>query len=491
VYTILHISDLHRSTSYPFSNEEIVSALHSDIARAAREDPPISFPDAIIVSGDLVQGLPLDSSQYPNGLREQYRVSLQLLIYLTETFVSGDRSKVVIIPGNHDVDFNKSRQSMDFVDVPIAEVYPRLQGHEGHMHRWNWKEGRLYRIRDWPLYEERFWLFNETFNEFYRDTKLAHNVDPRRYYNLFELKGGEIAVCAFNSCNGNDCYSYVGDIPSQAISISYLDLCRSKRTYRLRIAVWHHDVAGPPKRTDYMDQDTVKLMIDRGYRLGFHGHQHKSDAAPYSIYTSGRNTMAIVSSGSLCAGVDDIPGGVSRQYNIVQIADDMGTARVHVRESKEPKIFSPGRFIGLGNLSYVDVTWSPFVQAAPVDPDHVRAFGRERLAKLDHIEHLLRSGQHDTALAELDATVDELGEHGRRLRIEALTRAGKWSRLADLLSTPANAEEATRLVRALVGDRNWTKVGEVLAAPAIRTLLDDPQLTELASYARAERILRP
>jgi 3',5'-cyclic AMP phosphodiesterase CpdA len=78
VYTILHISDLHRSTSYPFGNEEIVSALRADIARAARETTPIAAPDAIIVSGDLVQGLRLGSKDYPDGLREQYQVALDL-----------------------------------------------------------------------------------------------------------------------------------------------------------------------------------------------------------------------------------------------------------------------------------------------------------------------------------------------------------------------------------------------------------------------------
>jgi Calcineurin-like phosphoesterase len=491
VYTIIHISDIHRSTAYPFANDEIVSALHADIARAAHENPPIDPPDAIIVSGDLVQGLPLGSTEYPDGLREQYRVAFELFVTLAETFVAGDRSKIVLIPGNHDVDFNKSLTSMDVVDVSLTEVHPLLHGPEGYMYRWNWKEGKLYRIRDWRLYEERFWLFNETYNNFYQNVTLAHKIDPRRYYNLFELCNGEIAVCAFNSCYGNDCFSYVGEIPAQEVSTAYQDLSRSTTTYRLRIAVWHHDLSGPPKRSDYMDQDTVKLMIDRGYRLGFHGHQHKSDAAPYSIYTSDRNTMAIVSSGSLCAGAEDIPGGVARQYNIVQIADGMGGARVHVRESKEPKIFSPGRFISLGNRSYEDVSWTPYVQPKPIPAGHTRALGRIRLAKVDEIEHLLRAGEHEAAIAELDLMRDDLGEYGRRLRIIALTQGNRWPELATVLSPPTNADEATRLIRALVECRNWPRVDEALTAVSTRALLDEPRLRELSNYARAERMLNP
>lgn len=490
MYTILHISDLHRSISHPFDNEEIVSALSADIARAARETIPIAQPNAIIVSGDLVQGLPLGSRDYPEGLREQYQVALELLVSLTETFVSGDRSKVVLIPGNHDVDFNKSFESMDIVNIPIEEVSRILYSSEDPMYRWNWKDGKLYRIRDKELYEDRFSLFNDLYLKFYDGVSLAHDLDPRRYYNLFELKNGEIVVCAFNSCFNNDCFSYVGEVPSKAVSMGHLTLTQAPRKPRLRIAVWHHDVAGPPKRTDYMDQEIVKLMIDRGYRLGFHGHQHKSDATPYSLNTSDKQTMAVVSAGSLCAGVSDIPGGVSRQYNIVEIADDLASARIHVRESREPKIFSPGRFISLGNRSYEDVNWTAYADEKPVNTADARAFGSVVLSSLENIERHLREKNFDSAIAELDGKSDVLGSHGRRLRIEALKGSGKWPELAALVSDPANADEAALLVRALVESREWTKVDEALAATATLSLLDAARIDELRHYALAERMLK-
>jgi 3',5'-cyclic AMP phosphodiesterase CpdA len=58
-YTILHISDLHRSPTHPIGNDELLSSLVSDFERAATEDPTFGPPDAIVVSGDLVQGVPL------------------------------------------------------------------------------------------------------------------------------------------------------------------------------------------------------------------------------------------------------------------------------------------------------------------------------------------------------------------------------------------------------------------------------------------------
>jgi 3',5'-cyclic AMP phosphodiesterase CpdA len=93
MFTLLQISDLHRAVSEPFSNEEIMSSLVADVERYPTERPSISKPDAIIVSGDLVQGLPLRSPSYPAGLVAQYEVALDLLKRLTDTFLAGDRSK--------------------------------------------------------------------------------------------------------------------------------------------------------------------------------------------------------------------------------------------------------------------------------------------------------------------------------------------------------------------------------------------------------------
>lgn len=48
-FSILHISDLHRSPQDPISNDELVSALVSDRDSYRHEDPSIATPDAIVV----------------------------------------------------------------------------------------------------------------------------------------------------------------------------------------------------------------------------------------------------------------------------------------------------------------------------------------------------------------------------------------------------------------------------------------------------------
>ena len=104
---------------------------------------------------------------------------------------------------------------------------------------------------------------------------------------------------AFNSCAGNDCFSFKGEIPPEAIARSDLELS-DLGPWRPRIAVWHHDIDGPPNRSDYMDPEIVRGMIGRGFRLGLYGHQHRTQITPHHIYLPERETMAVVSAGSIC-----------------------------------------------------------------------------------------------------------------------------------------------------------------------------------------------
>ena len=218
--------------------------------------------------------------------------------------------------------------------------------------RWNWKNRKLYRVNDQETYEKRFDRFWEFFGKFYENESRPLLSSPENYFNLHELCQGRIAVAAFNSCFENDCFSYEGIIPERAIAKSHLALRGSGKNYDLKIAVWHHSIEGPPQQTDYMDIDLVRRMIDRGFRLGLYGHQHKADAEPHYIKLPIQETMVVVSAGSLCAGPSDLPPGVNRQYNVIEIADDFQRARIHVREMTVATAFSQSRRSSLGGRSF-------------------------------------------------------------------------------------------------------------------------------------------
>ena len=458
MYTLMHISDLHRSRSNPTSNVDLLSSLLADRQRFSTETPPICSPDAIIVSGDLVLGLPLGAAQYPEALRRQYEEAYDFLARLADRFVDGDRSKIVIVPGNHDVDWNMARRAMQRVDTSEHDIQ-ELLSMPNSPYRWSWKNLKPFRVAHQDVYENRFRYFWNLHERFYNTAHLTLPLDPRRTWNFFELDNGRIMICAFNSCTNTDCFSFFGEIPSEAVSGSYLQLAAERKEPLLTISVWHHDVQGPPRRSDYMDVEIVRLMIDRGYRLGMHGHQHRSDALPVYLYNSDRQTMAVVSAGSLCAEPEELPRGSSCQYNIVEISDDYLSARVHVREMLTQGVFSPGRLLRLGASSHTKVQWTP-VPTSPVV--NVGRGGGVVSATVEQIEDLISTGQYDPAIARIDATGGTLGGYGRRLLSEALFKANNWKRLVVHLGNPQNSEELVGLVAAAIRLKDWRKADEAL-----------------------------
>lgn len=486
MYTLMHISDLHRSGSNPTSNVDLLSSLLVDRQRFSTETPPICSPDAIIVSGDLVLGLPLGAAQYPEALRRQYDEAYDFLARLADSFVDGDRSRIVIVPGNHDVDWNMARRAMQCVDTSEHDIQ-KLLSMPNSPYRWSWKNLEPFRVVDQDVYENRFKYFWNLHKRFYNTAHLALPLDPQRTWNFFEFDNGRIMICAFSSCTNTDCFSFFGEIPSEAVSGSYLQLAAERKEPLLTISVWHHDVQGPPRRSDYMDVEIVRLMIDRGYRLGMHGHQHRSDALPVYLYNSDRQTMAVVSAGSLCAEPERLPRGSSCQYNIVEISDNYLSARVHVREMLTQGVFGPGRLLGLGAGSHAKVQWTP-VPTSPVV--NIGRGGGMVNAAVEQIEDSISTGQYNDAIARIDVTGGILGNYGRRLLSEALFKANNWKRLVVHLGNPRNSEELVKLVVAAIALRDWRKADQALDKAESSGEFPAAILRDLRSRLVAEKRIR-
>jgi hypothetical protein len=438
-YTILHISDLHRSPDDPLSNDELVSMLVADRDRYVREDPSIPVPDAIIVSGDLVYGVPMGTRRATALLADQYDAALDVLEQLTMRFLAGDRSRLILIPGNHDVDWNTARRAMR---VAGADVVPEHLNGSSFDHRtllrWSWRDRQAYMIHDLRRYEARLSAFDEMARRFYADATLpAPSSDD---YRLFELMDGRVAVAAFNSCVGNDCFAFHGAIAEPAVALAHLDVRRT--TAELRVAVWHHSIEGVPYATDYMDVATVYQLIGYGFRLGLHGHQHRADVSNRYVYLGGDQLMAVVSAGSLCAGGRDLPRGVNRQYNLIVLHDSLTRARVHVREVALANVFAAARRAEFGGNSFVDLEWPPLTS-----PEVARSQREEEVVL--QAEEQLAAGNLDAAVEALGDVERPPGSYARTLMIAALREGRSWERLALEVSEPLNPEELVALVHSL------------------------------------------
>lgn len=484
MFTLLHLSDLHRSSADPISNAELVSGLIADAGRHGQETPPISQPDAIIVSGDTVQGMGLGATNYPDELQRQYEETLDLLIRLSDEFLDGDRSKLIFVPGNHDVDWNAAKASMIKVGIDReADDIPKLLAMPGSPYRWSWKSCELYKVADNMAYAKRLGSFRKLFRDFYDGVSLRYEVKDDRDWNLFELDDGQIIVCGFNSCNRNDCFNFAGDIPTEAIAESHIEM-RSASMPLLKIAVWHHNTTGPPQSNDYMDSNRLPLMLDKGYRIGLHGHHHKSDVTAYNFYTSDMQSMALVSAGSLCAGPADLPTGFRRQYNVIEISDDYLSATVHVREMRSGGVFVPGHLIGSGNLSHMNIKWT-----GPTDGlvDNTNQPKISSIETMELIERLIKNRDWDDAISSLHKHLPELGRYGRRMMADALLGKEAWEDILEFFAKPEGILEITLLTRASIESRRWEPAETLLSDALTSQEYDHQSVRNLLGEIRAAK----
>lgn len=444
--SILHISDLHRSPEDPISNEELVSALLHDRDRYVGETPSIAAPNAIVVSGDLIEGVRLGTEDFESRIEEQYSVAEDLLSDLVARFLDGDRSKLIVVPGNHDVDWNTAFAAMERVE---PSEFPDDLGTElradDSLLRWDWNTRTLYRIVRRDVYARRldhFWRFHERFYSGLDVPQRAEGPFDARLYDLFE---GVIGVAAFNSCDGNDCFAYHGRIKPGSVARSDLGLRDGGAAHDLRVAVWHHNIEGSPYRTDYMDVDIVRGMIGRGFRLGLHGHQHKAQAGSHEIRLPNLESMAVISAGSLCAGWRQLPTGTHRQYNVVELAADLGSVRTHVRAMAVANVFSQASLLEFGGVSYMDLPLSS-TRDAVGQPIDLAAKSRDRTIRM--AEAHAKSGSPDRAVQILRGLELPPGTYERQLFFDAAEQAGDWMAVVAATDPPTTIPELVLQFRA-------------------------------------------
>ena len=484
----MHISDLHRSPRDPISNDELISALVHDRDHYVCEEPSIAAPEAIVVSGDVIQGVPLHTEDSTTKIKEQYAVAEEFLDELVRRFLEGDRSRLIMVPGNHDVDWNMALSALK--PVENGEV-PGDLGAELHavdsLLRWDWKNRILYRIADTELYEQRldaFWLF---FERFYEGVSGLMPVEHPYDVRLFSLCDNRIGVAAYNSCHGNDCYAFRGMIRQGSIARSDLNLKDSGKAHDLRMAVWHHGIEGSPYRTDYMDISVVQGMIGRGFRLGMHGHQHKAQAMAQAIRLPDQERMAVVSAGSLCAGANDLPVGTHRQYNILEIAEDFCSVRTHVRAMTVANLFSRSQLVEFGGASYFDLNWEPPKNAVGGAID-VRA--RRTHVLIDKAEIAAKSGYPARAVAILKSLGElEPGSYERQLCLSAAVDAQDWHGIVNIANPPVTIEELVQRFEAYCRLRDPGGAIDTLNRFARSLHLPGPLESDLRARASAQEAM--
>ena len=479
--SVLHISDLHRDPKNPIRNDVLLDSLENDRRHyMAEETPVVRPPDLIIVSGDIIQGICPDASDPDNELRLQYNEALDFLGRLTERFVGGDRNRVIVVPGNHDVSayhFVKSLRCVNIQPDRKKELVTQLFS-AGSLLRWSWSSFELYEIADQILYAQRLAAFAEFYGAFYRGAR-TYDLDPARQFDIFDFPAFDLTVAAFASCYNSDLFNRQGSIHPACIANAGTALRHPSLKDRLRIGVWHHNAEGLPARSDYMDPDLIQNLIDRGVSLGFHGHQHRPQFLDTRFRHGADRKITVISAGTLC-------GGSSyqhrRAYNLVELDTVSRAGRLHVREMQNDSLSLP--IWGRHALPPNTRACYDFVYDPPPTPAVQSGANTAALMEAERLYNLTDYRKAADILGPL-APFDDLA---RPVLLDCLLKLKDRPGLLTHFDPPTSVAEAIHIMDTLWDEGKRERLGEVLKLPLIAESTDESVIYMRNKYAARLKI---
>jgi hypothetical protein len=475
--SLLHISDLHRDPDNPIRNDVLLDSLENDRRHYCdEENPGIRSPDLIIVSGDIIHGVKPDASGPETKLREQYQEALDFLNRLTDRFVTGDRSRVVVIPGNHDVSsyhFEKSLRRINILPDRKRELVTQLFSRDSLL-RWSWSGFELYEIVDPAMYAQRLGAFAEFYTAFYNGSR-TYDLDPSKQFDIFDFPMFDLTIAGFSSCYNNDLYNRQGAIHPACIAEVGSRFRNPSLKSRLRIAVWHHNAEGPPMQSDYMDPDLIQNLIDRGVSLGFHGHQHRPQFLDTRFRHGVDRRITVVSAGTLCGGASFRFG---RAYNVVELDTEKRVGRLHLREMQNDNLTLPiwgQRALPPNTDGYFDFQYDPPPQPIVRPNDNTLALIEAQKF------HEMADYRNAAEILSRVASVDDLA---RPLLLDCYVKLNDMCAIIAQFDPPASDAEAIHVMDALWAAGARDRLREMLKLPLIAES-GDPSVIEMRTKVSA------
>jgi prenyltransferase beta subunit/predicted phosphodiesterase len=335
---ILHISDIHRGPNAPTSDFTLSNKLLDDInhtyaadnRRLAEGDPHLGQPDLIVVSGDLTQ----------TASEQEYECSLRFIESLLP-LVNGERRRVVLVPGNHDVNWAESSKSYS----PATKEEYEKQSPPGEPYRQSVK--RAYDGTYWKKseasYTQRFRNFKILFDTFYGGAS-SYSLERGMMYTVYDYsKTIGVVVAGFNSCDEIDAYPDNGRpasldrrafINTDAIygAVKMPDFHGGDDSI-LRLAVFHHNIRSVGHAEDFLDPKYLDILKLHRFDVCLHGHVH---VASHDVFDPAQaKILPVVGAGSLAAPYTDRPPAAPMGYNLFVVDRRSGGIWAHTRRHDE------------------------------------------------------------------------------------------------------------------------------------------------------------
>ena len=467
--SILHLSDLHRDILEEPDSDSLLYSLERDFATFPTSSPPIFRPNVCVVSGDLISGSKKKGNDAYSDIKSQYEQTQKFLIEIANLFFHGDRKRIVIIPGNHDVCLEQVNECIEKIHQPTDPIEIKklkcLAYTQDSNIRWSWDDLSFYKIIDKDKYKQRFSFFSEMYKSFYLGER-EYSLEPSEQWDIFDFPDLCASIGTINTCHNNDQFRQSGEVHPGALS----NLCRAmkapKRKGWFLAATWHHNISGPPTREDYVSSSFLPILIETDIGLGMHGHQHSPDCFDEQHrYGPNKNKITIIAASTLCSGAHHLQSGTPRSYNIIEIDLDKKSGRVHQRamvgEDIKHPAWIPGKFLQ---------TQNSFVDFSPVLPREIRPHGLDLNIALGNAEKALSQ-------QKWEEVVDLLVEHkhngtARVFLTKALEHSDDNQSIIDILSPPSTTSEAILIGGAIEAIWNKDYAKQFLKYPIVENSID-------------------
>jgi small GTP-binding protein len=339
---LLHLSDLH------FTAETPVKARLQWLLDDIREKSGLGFEklDYLVISGDFTD----------KGGIEGFEKAYEFVSGLTREFeLSAERC--IFVPGNHDV-------------CDLREAYDWREKADG-LKEGEWvKQGEIVLARNAEKYPLRFKTFSETF--YHKFLQRPYPLDAAIQGIAIPFWETGIQFLALNSCWQIDQFnrkraSLHPEAVAHAIKEAQIQESEARKSGQLvadkpllRIAVWHHAVTAPDFKM--ADVDFLGHLQNIGVKIGLHGDVHEMRRELIGYWREEKK-LHIVASGSFGAAPADRPESTPRLYNLLEIARDFSSVRVHTRRQAQPDRAWDGWHEWLdpkndhGRVAYYDIKW--------------------------------------------------------------------------------------------------------------------------------------
>jgi predicted MPP superfamily phosphohydrolase len=303
---ILHLSDIHLGTAS--QAHKYRTQLETDLKRELK----VNHLEYLVISGDVAH----------YSTPDEYEAAFELMDGLVKRF-GLDSSRVVVVPGNHDLNWDLSEKAYPFVPKrklpdPLPEGRYIEAGDVGAL------------LRDEKLYRERFAHFSAHFyKKVYGGTE--YPLEHAEQGILHLRPDDRTLFLALNSCWQIDHhYRERAGINMDALSRALDQLQDSKYDGWLKIAVWHHPVTGP----DMMNDEFLQLLAVHGFQICMHGHIHEAIEG-YHKYDAKRG-LHIVGAGTFGAPTREQVPSIPLQYNLLVLDPETRTVIVETRKKEKP-----------------------------------------------------------------------------------------------------------------------------------------------------------